>query len=129
MTAEQPDNGPLSRRSFVHGALMTTVAAALVPAGLVAPLSARAHGDGATEEQPAYGRGQFLCSAAEPVSSPRPALLRRRRAQWMSRLAVAPTLPNTVTLPGHALISTSTVAGSMRWGENGAGLASADGTV
>jgi hypothetical protein len=31
-----------------------------------------------------------------------PALLRRRRAQWMSRLAVAPTLPNTLTLPGHA---------------------------
>jgi hypothetical protein len=30
--------------------------------------------------QPAYRRGQFLCSAAEPVSSPRPALLRRRRA-------------------------------------------------
>jgi hypothetical protein len=28
---------------------------------------------------------------------------------------VAPTLPNTLTLPGHALISTSTVAGSMRW--------------
>src|SRR5512143_3243365 len=68
--------------------------------------------------QPAYGRGQFLCSAAEPVSSPRPALLRRRRAQWMSRLAVAPTLPNTLTLPGHALISTSTLAGSMRWGDS-----------
>src|SRR5512132_1649405 len=68
--------------------------------------------------QPAYGRGQFLCSAAEPVSSPRPALLRRRRAQWMSRLTVAPTLPNTLTLPGHALISTSTVAGSMRWGDS-----------
>src|SRR5512147_1633909 len=70
------------------------------------------------QSQPAYGRGQFLCSAAEPVSSPRPALLRRRRAPWMSRLAVAPTLPNTLTLPGHALMSTSTVAGSMRWGEN-----------
>src|SRR5512147_851945 len=26
----------------------------------------------------------------------------------MSRLAVAPTLPNTLTLPGHALTSTST---------------------
>src|SRR5512147_2760449 len=64
--------------------------------------------------QPAYRRGQFLCSAAELVSSPRPALLRRRRAQWMSRLAVARTLPNTLTLPGHALISTSTVASSMR---------------
>src|SRR5512147_2761888 len=50
MTAEQPDNGPLSRRSFVHGALMTTVAAALVPAGLVVPVSARAHSDGAIEE-------------------------------------------------------------------------------
>lgn len=50
MTAQQPDDGPLSRRSFVHGALMTTVVAALVPAGLVAPLSARAHGDGAIEE-------------------------------------------------------------------------------
>lgn len=50
MTAEQPDKGPLSRRSFVHGALMTTVAAALVPAGLVVPVSARAQGDGAIEE-------------------------------------------------------------------------------
>lgn len=50
MIAQQPDDRLLSRRSFVHGALMTTVAAALVPAGLFVPVSARAHGDGSIEE-------------------------------------------------------------------------------
>jgi hypothetical protein len=35
---------------------------------------------------------QFLCSISKPVSSSRPALRLRRRAQKLSRLAVAPTL-------------------------------------
>src|SRR5512132_1562520 len=71
----------------------------------------------------------FFVRPQSPFLRPGQLLLRRRRAQWMSRLAVAPTLPNTLTLPGHALTSTSTVAGSMRWGDSAAGLASADGTV
>jgi hypothetical protein len=35
---------------------------------------------------------RFLCSIWKPVSSSRPALRSRRRAQELSRLAVAPTL-------------------------------------
>src|SRR5580658_10184953 len=35
----------------------------------------------------------------EPVSSPRPAVLQSRRAQELSRLAVAPTLRHTLALP------------------------------
>src|SRR5258706_2502885 len=44
---------------------------------------------------------RFLCSTWNPVSSPRPAVLQGRRAQELSRLAVAPTLRRTVPLPGH----------------------------
>src|SRR5258706_4972532 len=44
---------------------------------------------------------RFLCSTWNPVSSPRPAVLQSRRAQELSRLAVAPTLRRTVPLPGH----------------------------
>ena len=36
---------------------------------------------------------RFLCSTWNPVSSPRPAVLQSRRAQELSRLAVAPTFP------------------------------------
>src|SRR6202050_346596 len=36
---------------------------------------------------------RFLCSTWGPVSSPRPAALQSRRAQELSRLAVAPAFP------------------------------------
>src|SRR5580700_475298 len=48
---------------------------------------------------------RFLCSTWNPVSSPRPAVLRSRRAQELSRLAVATTLRHTPPLPGHPLDS------------------------
>jgi hypothetical protein len=35
------------------------------------------------------------------VSSPRPSVLQSRRAQELSRLAVAPTFPRALRLPGH----------------------------
>src|SRR5207344_1753206 len=38
---------------------------------------------------------RFLCSIWKPVSSSRPALRSRRRAQELSRLAVAPTLQHS----------------------------------
>src|ERR1700692_4792500 len=53
---------------------------------------------------------RFLCSTSSPVSSPRPAVLQSRRAQELSRLAVAPTLRRTPPLPGHALTASSTTA-------------------
>src|SRR5271167_287975 len=53
---------------------------------------------------------QFLCSTWNPVSSPRPAVLQSRRAQELSRLAVAPTLRRTPALPGHTLTASSTMA-------------------
>jgi hypothetical protein len=46
----------------------------------------------------------------EPISSPRPAVLQSRRAQEVSRLAVAPTLRHTLALPGHTLTASSTAA-------------------
>src|SRR5262249_51525283 len=51
-----------------------------------------------------------------PVSSPRPANLQSQRAQERSRLAVAPTFPSALRLPGHTLTAPSTVARSMRSG-------------
>src|ERR1700686_3796567 len=59
---------------------------------------------------------RFLCSTWNPVSSPRPAVLQSRRAQELSRLAVAPTFPHTLPLPGHTLTALSTAAHSMRPG-------------
>ena len=59
---------------------------------------------------------QFLCSTWNPVSSPRPAVLQSRRAQELSRLAVAPTLRRTPALPGHTLTASSTTAGLMSVG-------------
>src|SRR5271165_5097609 len=53
---------------------------------------------------------QFLCSTWNPVSSLRPAVLQSRRAQELSRLAVAPTLRRTPPLPGHTLTASSTTA-------------------
>src|SRR6266404_9494793 len=41
---------------------------------------------------------RFLCSIWNPVSSPRPAVLQSRRAQELSRLAVAPTFPRPLPL-------------------------------
>jgi hypothetical protein len=49
-----------------------------------------------------------------PVSSSRPAVLQSRRAQELSRLAVAPTFPSALRLPGHTLTAPSTAARSMR---------------
>src|SRR5258708_36973681 len=59
---------------------------------------------------------RFLCSTWNPVSSPRPAVLQSRRAQELSRLAVAPTFPRALDLPGHILTALSTAAHSMRSG-------------
>jgi hypothetical protein len=59
---------------------------------------------------------RFLCSIWNPVSSPRPAVLQSRRAQELSRLAVALTFPRALPLPGHTLTALSTAAHSMRSG-------------
>ena len=59
---------------------------------------------------------RFLCSTWSPVSSPRPAVLQSRRAQELSRLAVAPTLRRTPALPAHTLTASSTTAGLMSVG-------------
>jgi hypothetical protein len=56
---------------------------------------------------------RFLCSTGKPVSSSRPAVLQSRRAQELSRLAVAPTFPRALRLPGHTLTAPSTLARSM----------------
>jgi len=64
---------------------------------------------------------QFLCSTWNPVSSPRPAVSQSRRAQELSRLAVAPTLRHTVALPGHTLTASSTTACLMRSGRRSEG--------
>ena len=64
---------------------------------------------------------QFLCSTWNPVSSPRPAVLQSRRAQELSRLAVAPTLRRTPALPGHTLTASSTTARLMRSGRRSEG--------
>jgi hypothetical protein len=59
---------------------------------------------------------QFLCSISKPVSSSRPALRLRWRAQKLSRLAVAPTLRQALPLPGHPLTASSTTARLVRSG-------------
>src|ERR1700675_4251689 len=59
---------------------------------------------------------RFLCSTWGPVSSPRPAALQSRRAQELSRLAVAPAFPRALRLPGHTFTAPSTGARSMRSG-------------
>ena len=59
---------------------------------------------------------RFLCSTWNPVSSSRPAVLQSRRAQELSRLAVAPTFPRALRLPGHTLTAPSTAAHSIRLG-------------
>src|SRR6516164_8911763 len=53
---------------------------------------------------------QFLCSTWNSVSSSRPAVLQSRRAQELSRLAVAPTLRRAPPSPGHTLTAPSTMA-------------------
>src|SRR5260370_30291582 len=47
---------------------------------------------------------RFLCSTWNPVSAPRPAVLQGRRAKELSRLAVAPTFPRALDLPGHTCV-------------------------
>src|SRR6266446_1065163 len=71
---------------------------------------------------------RFLCSAWNPVSSPRPAVLQSRRAQELSRLAVALTFPRALPLPGHTLAASSTTARSVRSGRRseGSSLSGAD---
>src|SRR5260370_39643794 len=59
---------------------------------------------------------RFLCSTWNRVSSPRPAVLQSRRAQELSTLAVAPTFPRALDLPGHPLTALSPAAHSMRSG-------------
>ena len=59
---------------------------------------------------------QFLRSISEPVSSSRPALRLRRRAQKRSRLAVTPILRQAPPLPGHTLTASSTTARRVRSG-------------
>jgi hypothetical protein len=61
---------------------------------------------------------QFLCSIWEPVSSSRPAIRGRCRAQGLSRLAVAPPSPCTLPLPGHALTVPSSMAHSIWPGDD-----------
>src|SRR6185295_629707 len=53
---------------------------------------------------------QFLWSIRRPVSSPRPIYPQCCRAQGLSRLAVAPTLPRAPSTPGHTLTPPSTAA-------------------
>jgi hypothetical protein len=61
---------------------------------------------------------QFLCSTWNPVSSPRPTCVGRRRAQGLSRPAVALSWPHTPLFPGRALtaparVGTLVVVGGM----------------
>ena len=56
---------------------------------------------------------QFLCSTWNPVSSPRPARAGRRRAQGLSRPAVALPIPHAPSFAGRALIDPSTAAHSL----------------
>jgi hypothetical protein len=51
-----------------------------------------------------------------PFLRPDPQYLQSRRAQELSRLAVAPTFPRALDLPGHTLTALSTAAHSMRSG-------------
>ncbi len=67
------------------------------------------------------GRRIFLSSSVslfdlKAVSSSRPGLRSRRRAQELSRLAVAPTLRHDPALPGHTLTASSTTARLVRSG-------------
>ena len=57
-----------------------------------------------------------LCSTGAIIPSSRPALRSRRRAQKLSRLAVAPTLRHAPPLPGHTLTASSTTARLVRSG-------------
>jgi hypothetical protein len=51
-----------------------------------------------------------------PFLRPDPQYLQSRRAQELSRLAVALTFPRALNLPGHTLTALSTAAHSMRSG-------------
>src|SRR6516225_8294626 len=53
---------------------------------------------------------QFLCSTWNPVSSPRPTRVGGRRAQGLSRSAVAPTWRHAQSFAGRALTAPSTAA-------------------
>ncbi len=56
---------------------------------------------------------QFLCSTWKSVSSPRPTSVGRRRAQGLSRPAVALPRPHAPLFPGRVLIDPSTAARSL----------------
>jgi hypothetical protein len=58
----------------------------------------------------------FFVRSEGPVSSSRSALRSRRRAQELSRLAVAPTSRHAPPLPGHTLTAPSTTARLVRFG-------------
>jgi hypothetical protein len=51
-----------------------------------------------------------------PFLRPDPQYLQSRRAQELSKLAVALTFPRALDLPGHTLTALSTAAHSMRSG-------------
>ena len=69
-----------------------------------------------------------LCSTGPIIPSSRPAIRSRRRAQKLSRLAVAPTLRHAPPLPGHTLTASSTTARLVRsgWRSEGSPLSGAD---
>ena len=58
----------------------------------------------------------FFVRSESPFLRPDPQLRRRRRAQELSRLAVAPTLRHAPPLPGHTLTASSTTARLVRSG-------------
>src|SRR5229473_1762693 len=58
----------------------------------------------------------FFVRSEKPVSSSRPAAAPGRRAQELSRLAVAPTSWHAPPLPGHTLTASSTTARLVRSG-------------
>src|SRR6266849_9595670 len=58
----------------------------------------------------------FFVRSEKPVSSSRPAAAPGRRAQELSRLAVAPTFRHASPLPGHTLTASSTTARLVRSG-------------
>src|ERR1700693_1853599 len=63
-----------------------------------------------THSLPPLPSYQFLCSTWNPVSSPRPTRVGGRRAQGLSRSAVALAWRHAPSFPGRALTAPSTAA-------------------
>ena len=64
---------------------------------------------------------QFLCSTWNPVSPPRPTCIGRRRAQGLSRPAVALPWLQAPSFPGRVLTAPSTAACSLWSGQRSEG--------